>query len=168
MAVLLDWILLGSHLCAVRLRGSFKESFHCFSWPLGLFSYGWQSKFNIVLFYKLRNVLLKTGRDDIVISARNMNAGVGLLSSNRMHLRNPSSLHSYLLKMEETVSCLNYYLPCANTNSRSSNRQWVTWSPLVSSRRWNQMDHITISQSCQMLACIRLFICYSGLCKLTL
>ncbi|CAH8497241.1 unnamed protein product [Dicrocoelium dendriticum] len=151
-AALLDWIPVNSRMCAVRLAGSFRASKsrgdkRC------LFVIAAYAPTNCSTdsvkddFYQQLHELLRYRRStDTVVLAGDLNAQVGKLSSDELHLGGQHGVGSRNDNGERLLQlCEDARLFLASTNFRHSTRRSVTWRPPASGQSWTQIDHIAIS-----------------------
>ena len=152
-AALLDWIPVNSRLCAIRIEGSCRVSskrpdkrnlFIVSAYaPTDCSSAAIKDEF----YYQLHDLLLKARRTDVVMLAGDMNAQVGLLSSDEVRLGGPHGLNKPRTDNGGRLLdiCAAHQLFLVSTNFRHSVRRSATWRPPNPNQSWTQIDHIAIS-----------------------
>lgn len=98
-------------------------------------------------YQKLGEPLRTATRGDMVILSGAINARLGRLSSDPMHLGSPFGLKSCRSENEERLLalCSDYPLFLASTRFRRFNRRYGTLCRSSSSERWTQIHHFAIT-----------------------
>ncbi|CAH8584475.1 unnamed protein product [Dicrocoelium dendriticum] len=151
-AALVDWIPISSRMCAVRLAGSIKASKSRVT-NRCLFIIAAYAPTNCSDdsvkndFYRQLTQLLRHRRStDTVVLVGDMNAQVGKLSTDELHLGGQHGVGSRDDNGERLLHlCEDARLFLASTNFRHSTRRRVTWRPPTSNQPCTQIDHIAIS-----------------------
>ena len=152
-AALLDWIPINSRLCAVRIEGSCRVS-NRRPGKRNLFAVSTYAPTNCSsaavkdeFYSQLHNLLLKARGTDVVMLAGDLNAQVGILSSDEARLGGLHGLNRPRTDNGERLLdvCAAHQLFLVSTNFRHPARRNSTWRPPDPSQSWTQIDHIAIS-----------------------
>ena len=152
-AALLDWIPVNSRLCAVRLEGSCRvnrqrSDKRCL-FVISVYAPTDCSPDAVKddFYHHLHNLLRKAPKTDIVILAGDLNARVGRLSPDEVHLGGRYGLDSSRSDNGDRLLslCSDHRLFLVSTNFRHRKLHSATWRSPSSAQTWTQFDNVAIS-----------------------